>query len=166
MISALRWVQSSLSDNNAEINLGERAEESFHRGCVEHIKTNPSLSCLTGKTSVYDPVPTCLFELCNYRPASALSFELSLSVMSVSQVESRLSQLLTAEASVCRLALSHRSQFRLQPLVWGGLCHQEGGLLNSSSVWEESVRFFRDGGRFACSDPLHLFISAAHFLSV
>lgn len=75
VISSPRWVQSSLSDNNAEINLGERAEKSFHHGSVEHINTNPPLSCLTGKTSVCDPMPTCLFELCNYRPASALSFK-------------------------------------------------------------------------------------------
>lgn len=48
---------------------------------------------------------------------------------------------------------------------FGGLCHQEGGLLNSASAWEEILGFLVTGG-FAWSDPLHLFISAARFLSV
>lgn len=68
------------------------------------------------------------------------------SVWSVPGRDSDISQLLTAEG-------------------FGGLCHQEGGLLNSASAWEEIVGFLVTGG-FAWSDPLHLFISAARFLSV
>lgn len=164
-----------MSDNNAEINLGERAEKSFHHGCGEHFQTNPSLSCLTGKTSVYDPMPTCLFELCNYRPASAFSFKPLPERDVCDAVQSEPGRVgsftaIYSRSQCVQAGLLSVSQFGLRPLVWeggggvGGLCHQEGGLLNSSSVWEESVRFFfRDGGRFACSDPLHLFISAARF---
>lgn len=60
--------------------------------------------------------------------------------------DSDISQLVTAEASVCMLSVLTLVTLQASAPGFGGLCHQEGGLLNSASAWEEIVGFLVTGG--------------------